>query len=95
MKTLYKNSLVLIMLSLGCLYSCSSSNDLSSMYDFTVKYKLSGEVKGEMTTYKKGKRIQQNLVMDIQGAKMSTKNYFDEKYALRRLSPGADQPEHR
>ncbi|MBN8569527.1 MAG: hypothetical protein J0M18_07840 [Ignavibacteria bacterium] len=106
MKTFNKISIVLIVFSLICLYSCgkkdtttsdskstdsktstdtkkesSGNTDLGSISDFTIKYDLTGKVKGEMTTYKKGKRIQQNLVMDIQGAKMSTKNYFDDKYA--------------
>lgn len=106
MKTFNKISIVLIVFSLICLYSCgkkdtttsdskstdsktstdtkkesSGNTDLGSISDFTIKYELTGKVKGDMTTYKKGKRIQQNLVMDIQGAKMSTKNYFDDKYA--------------
>jgi hypothetical protein len=106
MKVFNKISIVLIVFSLTCLYSCgktdspatdtkttdtktstdtktesSGSNDAGSLSDFTIKYELSGKVKGEMTTYKKGKRIQQNLIMDIQSAKMTTKNYFDDKYA--------------
>lgn len=104
MKTFNKISIVLIVFSLFCLYSCGkkdtttsdskstdsktttetkkeSSGDLGSISDFTIKYELSGKVKGDMTTYKKGKRFQQNLEMDIQGAKMTTKNYFDDKYA--------------
>lgn len=106
MKTFNRFSIVLIVFSLTCLYSCgkkdtttsdskstdsqtstdtkkesSGNTDLGSISDFTIKYELTGKVKGDMTTYKKGKRIQQNLVMDIQGAKMTTKNYFDDKYA--------------
>ena len=106
MKTFNKFSIVLLVFSLACIYSCgkkdntttdtkttdsktstdtkkesSGSNDAGSLSDFTIKYELSGKVKGEMTTYKKGKRIQQNLTMDIQSAKMTTKNYFDDKYA--------------
>ena len=105
MKAFNKISIVLIVFSLTCLYSCgkkdspttdskttdsktstdtknesSGSTESGSISDFTIKYELSGKVKGDMTTYKKGKRIQQNLVMDIQGAKMTTKNYFDDKY---------------
>lgn len=106
MKAFNKISIVLIVFSLACLYSCgkkdspttdskttdtktstdtknesSGSTDAGSLDEFTIKYELSGKVKGDMTTFKKGKRIQQNLVMDIQGAKMTTKNYFDDKYA--------------
>ncbi|MBS1492698.1 MAG: hypothetical protein JST55_04275 [Bacteroidetes bacterium] len=59
----------------------SGNTEVSSLSDFTIKYELTGKVKGDLTTYKKGKRFMQNLVMDIQGAKMKTDNYFDDKYA--------------
>jgi len=106
MKTFNKISIVLIVFSLTCLYSCgkkdttttdtkttdsktstdtkkesSGNTNLGSMSDFTIKYELSGKVKGDMTTYKKGKRFMQKLTMDIQGAKMKTDNFFDDKYA--------------
>lgn len=105
MKTFNKISIVLLVFSLTCLYSCgkkdaattdskssdprtsdtkkesSGNQDLGSLTDFTVKYDLTGKVKGNLVTYKKGKRFMQNLSMDIEGAKMNTKNYFDDKYA--------------
>ncbi len=106
MKTFNKISIVLLVFSLTCLYSCgkkdttstdskssdsktstdtkkesSGNSDLGSLSDFTAKYDISGKVKGNLTTYKKGKRFMQNLTMDIQGAKMNTNNYFDDKYA--------------
>ena len=106
MKSFNKISIVLLVFSLACLYSCgkkdttttdtktsdpktiteskyesAGNSETGSLSDFTIKYDLTGKVKGDLTTYKKGKRFMQKLTMNIEGAKMKTDNYFDDKYA--------------
>ncbi len=106
MKSFNKISIVLLVFSLACFYSCgkkdttttdtkspdsktttdsknetAGNTDAGSLSDFTIKYDLTGKVKGDLTTYKKGKRFMQKLTMNMEGVSMKTDNYFDDSYA--------------
>lgn len=59
----------------------SGNKSISASDDFTIKYELSGKVKGDVTTYKKGKKVKQEMTMNVEGVKMKTNSYFDDKYA--------------
>ncbi|MBS1513715.1 MAG: hypothetical protein JSS63_01700 [Bacteroidetes bacterium] len=58
----------------------SGNKEVTAAGDFTIKYELSGKVKGDVTTYKKGKRVKQEMTMDVKGAKMTTNNYYDDNF---------------
>jgi len=59
----------------------SSSDNISAGSDFTIKYELTGSVKGDLTTYKKGSDVKQEMSMDVKGMKMNSQSYYDDKFA--------------
>jgi len=61
--------------------SSGSNSNITASSDFTIKYDVTGKVKGSLTTYKKGDRIKQKMSMDVEGMKMNTDNYYDDKFA--------------
>jgi len=58
----------------------SGNKEVTASGDFTIKYDLTGKVKGDVVTYKKGNRIRQDINMDVKGAKMITNSYYDDKF---------------
>lgn len=58
----------------------SGNKEVTASGDFTIKYDLTGKVKGDVTSYKKGKRVMQEINMDVKGAKMITNTYYDDNF---------------